>query len=171
MPRHSWIVEPALLCIEHTVADLRAIRRYNPQRFEMEQLTAVVHEDTGRRVCAGYKDLSDRDFWVRGHIPKLPAMPMPLMCEAASQLVNYYILKHELCLPPGCLVGLRQVRCHRLVLPGDRLFIAVELLKVRLARVVSRFQCIVGQELVCEGILIGGVLQTARSQWKTCAAK
>ncbi len=37
------------------VADLEEIRRFNPQRFEMEQLTAIVFDDFDRKICAGYK--------------------------------------------------------------------------------------------------------------------
>ena len=31
--------------VNHVVADIEEIRRYNPQRFEMEQLTAIVYDD------------------------------------------------------------------------------------------------------------------------------
>ncbi|MEN6367773.1 MAG: beta-hydroxyacyl-ACP dehydratase [Thermoguttaceae bacterium] len=158
MHKTAWIVGRDLLDTEHVIADIDAIRRYNPQRFEMEQLTAIVHEDASRHVCIGYKDLTQNECWVRGHIPESPAMPMPLMCEAAAQLVNYYIVKHELCMPPGCLLGLRRVRCRELVGPGERLFVVVKLLRVRIAQVVSQFQCFVQRKLVCDGILVGGIL-------------
>ena len=56
MRKDLWIVEPHLWDADHVVADLDVIRQYNPQRFEMEQLTAVIYEDTDRHVCLGYKD-------------------------------------------------------------------------------------------------------------------
>ena len=43
--------------LNHVVADIEEIRRYNPQRFEMEQLTAICYEDPARNICVGYKDL------------------------------------------------------------------------------------------------------------------
>ena len=43
--------------VNHLVADAEEIRRYNPQRHEMEQLTAICYEDPARHICVGYKDL------------------------------------------------------------------------------------------------------------------
>ena len=46
------IIDTSELDLSRTIADIEEIRRYNPQRFEMEQLTAVVYEDTTRaHVC------------------------------------------------------------------------------------------------------------------------
>ena len=158
MRRELWIVEPSLWNVDHVVADLEAIRQYNPQRFEMEQLTAVIHEDAERRVCLGYKDLARDEFWVRGHVSRTPVMPGTLMCEAAAQLANYYALKHKLYAVPGSFVGLKGVRCRHFVRPGERLFVAVKLLKIRADLLTCQFQCAVRRRLVCEGVLIGGAL-------------
>ena len=38
------------------VADREEIHRYNPQRFEMEQLTAIVYLDPDQHLIVGYKD-------------------------------------------------------------------------------------------------------------------
>ena len=48
------------------VADIEQIRRYNPQRFEMEQLTAIVYEDPSRKLGVGYKDVRHDEFWRGG---------------------------------------------------------------------------------------------------------
>ena len=72
------------------LADQDAIRRCNPQRFEMEQLDAIVHLDTEASIIVGYKDVRHDEFWVRGHMPGYPLMPGVLMCEAAAQLVQLF---------------------------------------------------------------------------------
>ena len=69
------LVDPAQIDMNNIIADAEEIRRHNPQRFEMEQLTAIVYEDLENLVCAGYKDVSDKEFWVRGHMPNMPLMP------------------------------------------------------------------------------------------------
>src|SRR5580658_8765811 len=84
--------DPASLDLNRVVADHTAILRVNPQRFEMEQLTAIVHIDTQEHLIAGYKDVRDDEFWVRGHMPDYPLMPGVLMCEAAAQLCSYYVV-------------------------------------------------------------------------------
>ena len=73
------------------LADHEAIRKVNPQRFEMEQLTAIVHADPAAHLIVGYKDVGTDEFWVRGHMPGYPLLPGVLMCEAAAQLCSYYI--------------------------------------------------------------------------------
>ena len=72
------------------VADQEAIRQINPQRHEMEQLTAIVHVNREQHLIAGYKDVRPDEFWVKGHMPDYPLLPGVLMCEAAAQLCSYY---------------------------------------------------------------------------------
>lgn len=142
---------------DHVIADLDEIRRYNPQRYEMEQLSAVVYADPERAICAGYKDLTNDDFWVRGHMPGLPLMPGVVICEAAAQLSSFFARKYNLL---GCplvgLGGLEEVRFRGAVVPGDRLLVVVERLKVRRgAMILCRFQGFVKQAMVVEGKIMG----------------
>jgi 3-hydroxyacyl-[acyl-carrier-protein] dehydratase len=143
--------------VNHVVAGLDEIRRYNLQRFEMEQLTAIIYEDPVRNICAGYKDLTDHEFWIRGHMPGMPLMPGVIMCEAAAQMCSYFAIKQDLLgsqyLGFG---GLEDVRFRDPVLPGSRLVVVSQLLRVRRgAMIVCRFQCFVERSLVCEGIIKG----------------
>jgi 3-hydroxyacyl-[acyl-carrier-protein] dehydratase len=85
----DYIIHPSEYDLNTVIADIEEIRRWNMQRFEMEQLTAIVHEDAARGLCVGYKDLTRDEFWVRGHFPIVPLMPGVLMCEAAAQLSSY----------------------------------------------------------------------------------
>ncbi len=139
------------------IADIEEIRRYNPQRFEMEQLTAICHEDAERNICVGFRDLSDDEFWIRGHMPSMPLMPGVVICEAAAQMASYYSQKYDLLGSPMVgFGGLEDVRFRGVVRPGDRLVIVAQLLKVRRnAMIVARFQCFVEQNLVCEGQIKG----------------
>jgi 3-hydroxyacyl-[acyl-carrier-protein] dehydratase len=156
----TWIVPPAEWNVDRVVADLATIRHYNPQRCEMEQLTAVIHEDPDRHVCLGYKDLAHDEFWVRGCAQHPPTMPRTLMCEAAAQLANYYALKHNLYASPGAFLGLSDVRWRGNVHPGERLFVMAKLLKIRAAVLTCRFQCAdQRRELLCDGILTGTPLR------------
>ena len=151
------IIDPAELDLDHHVADINDIRKYNPQRFEMEQLTAIVFEDTDRDICVGYKDISLDEFWVRGHMPGMPLMPGVIMCEAAAQLASYYTQKNDLL---GSEMvgfgGLEDVRFRDPVLPGDRLYIMTELIKARRGRmIVCEFQGFVKDRIVVGGKIKG----------------
>src|SRR6516165_5001211 len=89
--------DPSELDFGKVVADKEELRRVNPQRFDMEQLDAVVLMDREQHVIAGYKDVRPDEFWVRGHMPGYPLMPGVLMCEAAAQLASYYITTQGIC--------------------------------------------------------------------------
>jgi 3-hydroxyacyl-[acyl-carrier-protein] dehydratase len=143
--------------LDHVLAGSDEIRRYNPQRFEMEQLSAIVYDNVERGICVGYKDLSPDEFWVRGHMPGMPLMPGVIMCEAAAQLCSYHVQKHNL-MGGGMLGfgGLNNVRFRGTVRPGDRLVTVAQKLQVRPAAMVrSRFQSFVREQLVCEGEILG----------------
>ena len=53
MAENKFLVDLSQIDFDRPIATLEDIRKYNPQRFEMEQITAVVYEDPTRHVCAG----------------------------------------------------------------------------------------------------------------------
>jgi 3-hydroxyacyl-[acyl-carrier-protein] dehydratase len=153
----EFLVDPDLLDFDNPIADLEAIRKLNPQRHEMEQLTAILYEDTERHVCAAYLQTSHDSFWVRGHMPGLPLMPGMLMIEAAAQVASFFTQRHDLL---GAEMvgfgGVDNVKFRGVVLPGDRLVVMVRLLKARRNRmIVAQFQGVVDAQVVCEGELRG----------------
>lgn len=158
MSAKDLILDFSAYDLDHVVADLEAIRRYNPQRHEMEQLTAIVHETTDDpRICVGYKDVTHEEFWARGHMPGMPIMPGVIICEAAAQTCGYYVMKYNL-LGAGTMGfgGMDDVRFRDPVLPGSRLVIVAKLLRLRRGVMsVCRFQAFVERSLVCEGQIKG----------------
>lgn len=118
------ILEFAALPTE-VVADIEAIRKVNPQRHEMELLTAVTLLDKERGIAVAYKDIGPNEFWIRGHMPDFPLMPGVLMIEAAAQLGAYYCKTFGI-FPDADFIGLggmNDVRMRGIVRPGDRLWI------------------------------------------------
>jgi 3-hydroxyacyl-[acyl-carrier-protein] dehydratase len=151
------LIDLSQVDFDRPVATLEEIRRVNPQRFEMEQLSAVVYVDETQYACVGYKDTSDQEFWVRGHMPGLPLMPGVVMLESIAQLCSFVTQRYDLL---GAKIvgfgGLEEVRFRGLVLPGDRLIVMCKLDKVRRGRmIVCRFQGVVKDQIVVEGRLKG----------------
>lgn len=157
MAGKEFIVDPTTLDLTRVIADINDIRKYNPQRHEMEHLTAIVYEDQARNICVGYKDVTQDEFWIRGHMPGMPLMPGVIMLEAAAQLCSYFVEKFDLLGTPMVgFGGLEDVRFRDPVIPGDRLILMCQLLKARRGRMlVSRFQGVVRENLVVEGVLKG----------------
>jgi len=159
------LVDLSKVDFDNPIADIEEIRKYNPQRFEMEQLTAVVHTDPEQHICVGYLDLKPDAFWARGHMPGMPLMPGVLMCEAAAQLSSYYVVSTKLMSENAILGfgGLDGVRFRDPVLPGARLVVVIKLTKMRKdVMMVFRFQEFVDRVLVCEGELRGVALPLDR---------
>jgi 3-hydroxyacyl-[acyl-carrier-protein] dehydratase len=73
------------------VFDKEAICRLNPQRFEMQQLDGILWYDKKKLLVLGYKDVTEDEFWIRGHIPDRPLMPAVIMVEAAAQLSSFIV--------------------------------------------------------------------------------
>jgi len=142
------------------IADKDAIRKILPQRFEMEQLDAIVHLDPVEGLIVGYKDVRHDEFWVRGHMPGYPLLPGVLMCEASAQLVSYYAITQHIM--GGDFLGfggLENVRFRSPVHPGSRLFIVGKVLRVNRRQTTFNVQAFVGQTMVFEGDIIGMPLQ------------
>lgn len=157
MAAREYIIDPATLDFDHVIADVEGIRKYNPQRFEMEQLTAIIYENLERHICVGYKDITHNEFWVRGHMPNMPLMPGVMMLEAAAQMCSYFSQKYDLL--GAAMVGfggLEEVRFRDPVIPGDRLVLACEMTRLRRGRIVfTKFQGFVRNAMVVDGVLKG----------------
>ena len=153
----KFIIDPSLLDLDNPIADINAIRVFNPQRHEMEQLSAILYEDVERKVCAALKEITDDEFWVRGHMPGFPLLPGVLICEAAAQLCSYYATTNGL--NTGDFIafgGMENVRFRGAVKPGDRLVIAIKAIDIRpRRRALFTCQGIVGSTLVFHGDVIG----------------
>jgi 3-hydroxyacyl-[acyl-carrier-protein] dehydratase len=149
-------LNPAELDLGRVVADIEAIRRVNPQRFEMEQLSAIVFLDPEQQIIAGYKDIGRDEFWARGHMPGYPIFPGVLLCEAAAQLCSYYIVTQGLL--QGDFLGfggLENVRFRGPVHPGDRLVLVSKLARYHRRQTVFNVQAFVGTSMVFHADIIG----------------
>jgi 3-hydroxyacyl-[acyl-carrier-protein] dehydratase len=171
--RKPLLADLAQIDFERPIATIDEIRRYNPQRFEMEQLTAIVFEDREENICVAYKDLTESEFWVRGHMPGMPLMPGVIMLEAIAQMCSYFVQKHDLL---ACEVvgfgGLEEVYFRGPVVPGDRLVLICKLTKVRPGRmIVCDFQGVVAGDVVVDGKLKGIPLPTDAVQKRVAAQK
>ena len=152
----EYHLDPARLDVGRVLADQDAIRRVNPQRFDMEQLTAIIHVDPERNIIAGYKDVRPDEFWVRGHMPDYPLLPGVLMCEAAAQLCAYYIVTNGLM--QGDYIGfggLENVRFRSQVRPGDRFLLVGKATRLNRRQTVFNVQGFVGSTMVFHADIIG----------------
>ncbi len=158
------LIDPATIDTARILADQEAIRLINPQRFELEQLSAIVSMDRERNLIIGYKDVRPDEFWVRGHMPEYPLMPGVLMCEAAAQLCSYYC--QVINLIDGGFVGfggLEEVRFRGQVRPGNRLVMIAQATRLHRRQTVFETQGFVDTNMVYHGRIIGVPLNGKQS--------
>jgi 3-hydroxyacyl-[acyl-carrier-protein] dehydratase len=154
------ILDPSTVDTSQIVADQEGIRRLNPQRYEMEHLSAIVRIDPEQHVIIGYKDVRSDEFWVRGHMPNYPILPGVLICEAAAQLCSYYVgTMHLLQTDFLGFGGMENVRFRSPVKPGDRLVLIGKGTRVNRRQTVFNVQGFVGSTMVFHGDIIGVPLQ------------
>ena len=105
------------------VIDKKTIQEANPQRFEMEQLDGIIWYDKEKFFILGYKDVTENEFWVRGHIPGRPLMPAVIMIEAAAQLSSVFIKKVYDKVGFIGFASIDEAKFRKPVEPGSRLYL------------------------------------------------
>ena len=137
------------------IFDRDAVQASNPQRFEMQQLDGILWIDEERRLILGYKDITDQEFWIRGHIPGPPLMPGGIMVECAAQLLSFFVRRY---LGEDCFVGfggIDSAKFRATVVPGQRLLLLGHITEMRSRRFRCRVQGVVESALAFEAMVSG----------------
>jgi 3-hydroxyacyl-[acyl-carrier-protein] dehydratase len=110
------------------------ILKINPQSYEMQQLDGVLWYDKPNMLVLGYKDVTDKEFWIRGHIPGRPLMPGVIMIESAAQLLSYFVRQ---VLGEHVFIGFASIdsaKFRATVAPGQRLLLLGKITKFKPGR-------------------------------------
>jgi 3-hydroxyacyl-[acyl-carrier-protein] dehydratase len=111
--------------------DKEAICKVNPQRFEMQQLDGILWYDKDKHLILGYKDVTENEFWIRGHIPGRPLMPGVIMVEAGAQLSSFFL--KQVYEEEGFIgfAGIEGTKFRLTVEPGQRLYLIGHITKYK----------------------------------------
>jgi 3-hydroxyacyl-[acyl-carrier-protein] dehydratase len=149
------LFDPSTLDLNNVMLDQEGIGKINPQSFEFAMLDGVYLMDYESGNMAGYRDVRDDEFWVRGHIPGRPLFPGCLMIETAAQLVSYFAMSQE---PERGFLGfggVDNVKFRGSVVPGQRILMLGKILERRTRRWIGATQALVDGKFVYEGTITG----------------
>ena len=128
-----------------------------PHREPFLLIDEVVELEQGVRAVAR-KTVREDEWYLKGHFPGRPIMPVVLIVEAMAQTVAVAVLSEEENRGRLALfAGIDDVRFKRLVLPGDELELTCVLERVRGPIGKGRASAHVGGELAARGTLIFAV--------------
>jgi 3-hydroxyacyl-[acyl-carrier-protein] dehydratase len=142
-----------------TIADVEDIRRANPQRFEMEQLSRICYVDVAAGQVAGVLDVPEEPWWARGHIPERPLMPGVLMVECAAQVCSWFVRRvydpKEFGERFFGFGGIDAVKFRGVVFPGQSLVMLGKQVEIRTRRAVFATQAYVEGTRIYDGTITG----------------
>lgn len=124
------------------------ILEVNLQNYEMQQLDGILWYDKEKRLILGYKDVTENEFWIRGHIPGRPLMPGVIMVECAAQLLSFFVKR---ILGVEGFIGFASIdsaKFRSTVMPGQRLYLVGHLTVVKTRKYTAIIQGIVDDKMV-----------------------
>ena len=133
--------------------DINEIREILPHRYPFLLVDRVTEVVEGKSI-KGYKNVTINDQFFQGHFPEKPIMPGVLILEALAQLGAVSILSmNEFKGKIPMFAGADKVKWRKPVVPGDRLDLSCEIIKLRGPIGIGKAVATVEGKKVCEAEL------------------
>ena len=151
----SFMFDVSKIDLTQVVISKEEICEVNPQRYEMQQMDAVIWYDKKKYFALGRKDITENEFWIRGHIPDRPLMPGVIMIEAAAQLSSVIMKKVYNFQGFMGFAGIGRAKFRKPVEVGQRLYILAHITKFHPRKYTCLAQGMVDGDMVFETELSG----------------
>lgn len=141
---------------ERTVLALEEIQKLLPHRYPFSLVDRIIDYVPGKQAV-GIKNVTFNEPHFQGHFPGRPIMPGVLIVEAMAQVGGVVLTQMQDNPGEGLFMfaGIDKVRFRRPVVPGDRLVMTLDLLRVKQKRFGKMFgRAEVDGQLACEGELM-----------------
>lgn len=140
--------------------DVRGIMDRIPHRYPFLLVDAVVEMEPAKRIVA-VKNVTANEPFFQGHFPGAPVMPGVLVIEAIAQAGAVLLLDG---MPDRAnklvyFTGIDAARFRRTVVPGDRLTLTVEVMKLRPRACKMRGVATVDGEIAAEAEIMSALVE------------
>jgi UDP-3-O-[3-hydroxymyristoyl] N-acetylglucosamine deacetylase/3-hydroxyacyl-[acyl-carrier-protein] dehydratase len=144
---------------EGVVFDINAIERILPHRYPFLLVDKIIHLEVEKKVI-GVKSVTINEPFFTGHFPGQPVMPGVLILESMAQTGGILLLNS---LPNYeeklvYFMKIDKAKFRKTVVPGDQLFMEVELLQKKSSTFTMAGKAYVENVLVAEAEFMAGVV-------------
>jgi beta-hydroxyacyl-ACP dehydratase FabZ len=135
--------------------DVREIMHAIPHRYPFLLLDRIVEMEPGKKIVA-WKNVTINEPFFGGHFPGAPVMPGVLIVEALAQAGAYLVLSQTPDRDQRLVffAGIDNARFRRTVVPGDRLTLTLDVLKLRPTTAKMRGVATVDGEVAAEADIL-----------------
>ena len=151
----SLLFDISSMDLTKVVFGRKEIAEVNPQSYEMSQLDGIIWYDLPKLLILGFKDVTEDEFWVRGHIPGRPIMPAVIMIEAAAQLSSFFMKRIYGLEGFIGFSGIEKAKFRDTIVPGQRLLLLGHICKVRSRQFSAYIQGAVDGKIVFDTTISG----------------
>ena len=142
------------------VLDVNDVMKLLPHRYPFLMVDRIVGFE-GDNKCIGVKAVTINEPFFQGHFPGHPVMPGVLQVEAMAQVASIAFLHQQgegSNSRVGYFMSADNVKWRKPVMPGDTLFIHVEVTKAKRSIAKAKGRCVVNGEVVSEADMMFGFL-------------
>ncbi len=158
--RAMAMVPPAVTPKGGDVMDVNDLMKLLPHRYPFLMIDRVVGYEADKR-CTGVKQVTMNEWYFQGHFPGHPVMPGVLQVEAMAQVGSVLLLrKPGHAGKIGYFMSADSVKFRKPVVPGDTLYIEVEMTQSKKAIAKAKGRCLVNNEVVSEAEMMFGIVES-----------
>lgn len=133
--------------------NIKEIMEIIPHRYPFLLIDGIEEMEPGKSAV-GFKNVTINEPFFQGHFPNEPVMPGVLIIEALAQVGACLVLSKEENKGKLALFGgINKAKFKRMVTPGDRLKLCVEMIKVKGPVGVGKAVAYVEDKIVCQAEL------------------
>ena len=158
LARTMALVPPTITPKGGDVLEVVDVMKVLPHRYPFLMVDRVVNIE-GAEKCTAVKSVTINEPYFQGHFPGHPIMPGVLQLEAMAQVGSILLFKHmNTAGKIGYFMSADSVKFRKPVVPGDTLFIEVDILQRKRSIVKAKGRCLVNGEVVSEAEMMFGVV-------------